>query len=285
MSEAPAWYNREDALANRWPWPPEGAYVPQEPAPLINPIKGLILTTPELSTIPEPTWLIRDVLQTGSLAWLAGAPRAYKSFMAIDWACALSLGVHTVGGRATKPTTVLYMACEGSTGLRKRTEAWAKATGLEPRVLWLPEAVQIGSRNWQWLTESCLDARVGLLVVDTYSRATLGLEEINGSEQGPVMAHLHAFRKATGAAILAVHHPSASGKPLRGHTILEGEADTIITMVRDDNGVVTMRCAKQKDAEEFEDEYYRASPTARSMVLVQTEKPLETTTQSKSRRT
>jgi len=276
-------------MTARWEDPnnygPDGVYIPGEPhlslVPEENPILAKFMTTDQLASIPEPRWLINGVIQTGSLTWLSGAPRAYKSFMAIDWACALSLGLHTCGGRRTSGGNVVYMACEGSSGLRKRTEAWEKATGMHPRVTWLPEAVQIGQRNWQWLTEACVQEKTDLLVIDTYSRATLGLEEINGAEQGPIMAHLHEFRKQTGAAVLAIHHPSASGKPLRGHTILEGEADAIITMVRDDNGVVTMHCNKQKDADEFEDEYYRASLTARSLVLVQTEKPAETTTKSK----
>lgn len=253
--------------------------------PLVNPMFARILTTEGLASIPEPDWIIQDVLQSGLLAWLSGAPRSYKSFMAIDWACAISLGVHTCGGRRTQQANVLYMACEGSSGLRRRTEAWERATGLKPQVAWLPDSVQVGSVDWAWLRDACVDLNIGLLVMDTYSRATLGLEEINGAEQGPVMAHMHRFREHTGAAILALHHPSAAGKPLRGHTILEGEADTIITMTRDDNNVVTVHCAKQKDSEEFADEYYRASPMARSIVLTATEKPTDVVTKRITRRT
>lgn len=251
---------------------------------LPNPIFSKILTTNALATLPEPSWIIRDVISTGSMAWLAGAPGAYKSFMAIDWACSVSLGVNTVGGRRTQATNVMYMACEGTGGLPKRVEAWEKATGLKPPVAWLPEAVQIGSVDWAWLRDACVDMNIGLLVIDTYSRVTVGMDEINVIDQGRMISRLDTFRQQTGAAILAVHHKSAGGKALRGHTSLEGAADTVITMDKADNGVVTMHCAKQKETEQWEDEYYRASPTARSMVLVQTEKPAETVTQSKPRR-
>lgn len=240
-----------------------------------NPIPGLIRTSADLAVIPEPAWLIRDLLAEGSMAWLAGAPGAYKSFMAIDWACALSLGVNTCGGRRTQPTNVLYMACEGAAGLWRRVEAWQRSTGLTANVAWLPAAVQIGSVEWAWLTETCLDRNIGLLVIDTYSRATLGLDEIDGREQGRMVKHLDTFREVTGAAVLGVHHHSAAGKTLRGHTSLEGAADTVITLTKD-NDVVTMACAKQKDAEQFAPEYYRASLTARSLVLVPCEEPAVT---------
>lgn len=245
---------------------------------LTNPIPGKLLTAAGLASLPEPSWIIRDLLATGSMAWLAGAPGAYKSFMAIDWACAVSLGVNTCGGRRTQQTNVLYMCCEGTGGLKRRVDAWSKATGLTPNVAWLPESIQIGGVDWSWLRDHCADTNVGLLVIDTYSRVTLGLDEIDGAKQGVILEHMKAFRKETDASMLNVHHKSAAGKTLRGHTSLEGDADTIVTLEKDDNGVVTMCVAKQKDTELPPDEYYRASPMANSITLTPCEKPLETST-------
>lgn len=263
-----------------------GYYIPQQRAAEtpVNPIPAKLLTTDQLASIPEPEWLIREVLAAGSMSWIAGAPGAYKSFLAIDWACAVSLGVNTSGGRRTKQTGVIYIAGEGVGGLRKRVEAWEKATGLKPLVAWLPEAVQIGQTDWEWLAETTQETQTGLVVIDTYARSTIGLEEISGADQGRVQAAMDSFRVRTGAALLGVHHHSASGKTLRGHTSLEGAADKIVTLTKDDNGIATMCHHKQKDTEQFEDEYYRASPTARSIVLTSCEKPLgtgETVTQRK----
>jgi hypothetical protein len=264
------------------PNPPKLYVAPPEPEPAVNPIPGKLLTSDQLSSIPAPTWIIRGLIATGSMAWIAGAPGAYKSFMAIDWACATSLGVNTVGGRSTKRTKVIYMAGEGVGGLKPRVEAWWKSTGMKPDVMWLPEAVQVGQRDWQWLEETTQETGAGLLVIDTYARSTIGLEEISGAAQGIMQGHMDAYRKTTGAAILAVHHHSAAGKTLRGHTSLEGAADKIVTLTKDDNGVATMCHYKQKETDKDPDEYYRASPSGESITLTSCEQPLQdekTTTQ------
>lgn len=262
----------------------DGYYKPRKPEPLTNPVTPKLLTTDQLDGIPEPTWIIDNVLASGSMTWIAGAPGAYKSFLAIDWACAVSLGVNTCGGNSTKTTPVIYMAGEGVGGLRARVQAWHKATGLKPAVMWLPEAIQIGKTDWMWLRETTKELAAGLVVIDTYARSTIGLKEIDGAEQGIIGAHMDAFRAATGSALLGVHHHSAAGKTLRGHTSLEGSADKIVTLTKDDNGIATMCHYKQKDTEPYPDEYYRASPNGKSITLTATEQP-ETVTESKRKRT
>lgn len=274
----PEYYNYDQARNRGWPWPPTGAHTPNsEPnygEQQYNELVSRLLTGDGLATLPEPVPMVHGMFNRGSGAWLAGNPGAYKSFFAIDIACAVSLGIRTNGGRNSEQTRVLYMACEGVGGLRKRVAAWEESTGLKSDVIWLPMAVQIGSPQWELLSRLIIEYGIGLLVVDTQARATVGLDESSPIDMGRMVQTLDRLRAETGVTTLLAHHSSAAGKTLRGSTVVDGAADTVVTLTKDPStGIVTMSNPKQKDIEQFQDEYYRALPTGRSITLIQTEQP------------
>jgi hypothetical protein len=64
------------------------------------------------------------------------------------------------------------------------------------------------------------------------------------------VTHADRIRKETGATVLFVHHTSKAGEVERGSTALRGAADTMI-QVKADDGVVSVICDKQKEAEPF----------------------------------
>lgn len=236
-----------------------------------NTIRSLIITTRQLAEIPEPEALIDGYLLRDTLTWLGGAPGAYKSFMAIELACVVASGT-TWRGVKVKPGRVLYVIAEGRSGAYKRVEAWMKASGTIVQIDWLPAAPQIGTASWQHLVDHVRVEGYDLIVLDTQSRLTTGHEENDASAATRIVGQLTTLKEASGACVLLVHHLNRGGTNLRGSSVIDGAADTVIEMVKLD-GVARVRNTKQKDIPEFGEFYVRAADTARSMVLVECEKP------------
>ncbi len=77
----------------------------------------------DLEELPDPAWLIEDLLPEGGLAELYGKPGVGKSFLSLDWALSLAAGVPWLG-RPLNQADVVYVSAEGGRGLKKRIAAW-----------------------------------------------------------------------------------------------------------------------------------------------------------------
>ena len=101
-----------------------------------------------------------------------------------------------------------------------------------------------------------------LTVIDTVARSMQGGDENASRDMGALICAADALRFATGTTALLVQHTPRNADNLRGHSSLEGAVDTAIE-VRANDGAFALRCAKQKDAAEFEDIRLAAPPSWR----------------------
>lgn len=213
----------------------------------------------ELEAMPPPTWLIKDVLVDDGLSVLYGDPGAGKSFLAIDMGLRIANGMDWHGAQAT-PTGVLYIAGEGKRGLGKRIKGWRKHHGLEgvevPFLL-LPTAVEIGDEKQRGKLLRTIDAAkdkagfdIGLIVIDTVSRALAGGDENSQEAMGQFVSACDAIKAHAGGALLGVHHSGKDkDKGMRGSTVLLGACDAVMKATKSEH-LVTLTTEKQKDAEE-----------------------------------
>ncbi len=73
----------------------------------------------DILSLPDPEWLIENLLVKGSFAVLFGAPGVGKSFLALSWALSLAAGKPWLD-RAVIGGPVVYIAAEGFGGLKLR---------------------------------------------------------------------------------------------------------------------------------------------------------------------
>ena len=105
---------------------PEGAYRPPgEPA---SPAHQKFTLEPwrDISFVVFDEWLIKQFLPLQGLAAIFGKPGSYKSFVALHIALCIALG-RRWGGRRVVQRNVVYIAAEGSVGLRKRKAGYQVA--------------------------------------------------------------------------------------------------------------------------------------------------------------
>lgn len=240
-----------------------------EPEAVLAPLerlRGALVTSEGLDSIPEPAPLIADVLFMDSTAWLIGKPGHAKSFLAIDFAGCVATG-EPWKGRKVAAGVVLYIAAEGVSGVRQRVRAWEQAEGRPMTgVLWLPEPVQADSAGWDVLVELVREIRPVLIVLDTQARITVGLEENSAKDMGTFVDKIERLRRSAGSCVLVVHHQGRSGEHGRGSTAIDGAATTTIRVEKDDDAVRVF-CPKQKDTEAFDEILLRLVPMGESAIL------------------
>jgi hypothetical protein len=91
-----------------------------------------------------------------------------------------------------------------------------------------------------------------LVVIDTLHRCMVDGDENLAKDMGKVISGCDRIRRATGAAVLLIHHSARSHEGERGSSALRGAVDTALAASRTEDGGVILACAKQKDEARFE---------------------------------
>jgi hypothetical protein len=226
------------------------------------PAKFPFLSNADIATLPDPVWLIENVLQQNSLAALYGQWGVFKSFIVLDWALCLATGRRWLDRTVTR-TDVLYIAGEGVGGLKDRIAAWQRSNGVDgliPGFRVVPMTVNMMDlTEAERLVHSAVEEQAassfmpGMIICDTLARAMVGGDENAVKDMSVVIHHSDIIRrKLGGATFLIVHHAGKDAeRGMRGSTGLPGALDTSFRVTRKDNSmVVELFCEKQKDGED-----------------------------------
>lgn len=201
-----------------------------------------LLTPDELAKQPPIQWLLDGILPRGVLAEMHGAPSVGKSLLALHFAA-----------RVSPRGVVVYVAAEGGAGYPARMAAWSALHGEPfPRdVLVFPHAVNLlDAAAVGAFGTALLAVRPALVVIDTLARCIVGAEENSAREIGMVINHCTGLVNALKTTVLLVHHTRKQGGTERGSSALRGACDVMLDVERTGK-LLTVRCAKMKDAVEF----------------------------------
>jgi hypothetical protein len=215
----------------------------------------------ELEQLPDLAWLVEALLPASSLAAMFGAPGSGKTFVALDLAMQIATGQAFLE-HATLRGGVLYLAAEGSAGLRRRVRAWKAAhnragerLGLQliteaPNLLMAADVEHILRAAAARPGDAGPPAPLRLIVIDTLARSMPGGDENSTEDMSTVIEHADRLRRASGATVLLVHHARKDNDVERGSTALRGGVDTLL-LVKNEDGERALLCEKQKDGEPF----------------------------------
>jgi hypothetical protein len=213
--------------------------------------------------IPPPQFAIEGLLEHRGLTSLVGAPGIGKSGIALDIAAALVTGNRWMG-RETLRQRVLYLPGEGLSGAVQRIKAWESAHDMDlGGELFVGDSIiQIGASTEAWaaVVEKMIRYEIGLLMLDTFARAAVGLEENSATDVGKAIARFGQVQMATGAGLMVIHHTKKDSTSGRGSSALFGALDTEL-LVREgtwwdgDDGPppgrpLEVEVTKQKNAEQ-----------------------------------
>lgn len=208
-------------------------------APSCETVAGVPLIMPfdHWRDLPPPQFVVDGLIEHQGFTALIGAPGIGKTGVALDLAAAICLGRRWMG-RSTLRMPVGYLPGEGMAGAVDRLRAWESAHGMNlGQDLFLGDSIiQVAASPaaWQSMISRIMDLNLGLLIVDTFARAAVGLEENSAKDVGQAVARFDQVRKATGVGLLVVHHTGKSGNSGRGSSALNGALDTELLVTEGD---------------------------------------------------
>jgi hypothetical protein len=227
----------------------------------VDPVTAMIdrmLTPEQLRELPRPVPLVAGLLDLATSAWLIGRPKSCKSFVSLDLAAHIGLGLDWQG-RRVRQGRVVYVVAEGRQGIGLRVNAWEREYGPIKDLVVLPEPVPANERvgkyggvvagQWSVLVEACRRLAPALVIIDTQARVTVGLNENDNGDMSYYAAQADRIKDATGACVLTVHHMGRNGSNARGASAIDGAQDAELRVERasDDAMMITIHVDAQKD--------------------------------------
>jgi hypothetical protein len=193
----------------------------------------------------EATWLIHNVLEANVLAVLAGPRASFKSFIALDWAMRIAM--------ADNPVVIL--SGEGA-GLGRRAEAWMQEHGKkrsidELNVLALESIANLNAeQDMQDLQEAIDQAgiRPALVIVDTFSKFSAGLDENSNQEVAEYLSKLTIGlrERYTATVLLVAHSGHGDAKRPRGASALMANPDAEYIVERPDAQAMVVSVSRER---------------------------------------
>lgn len=160
--------------------------------------------------------------------------------------------LHTVFELSTKMSVILVLA-EGQDGMSDRLRAEMKLHGEEAisdNLYILPQPVNLRKADdiGQFI-EAIQDQKLKpkLIVFDTLSGCTPGMDENTSDGVGPVIEQAKRLIHTLDAAVILVHHSRKNDDEFRGHTMLHSDPDVQILIKKNAKNEVTITTRKVKD--------------------------------------
>lgn len=208
-------------------------------------------------------WLVKGVLPAKERTIVYGEPQSGKSFLALDMAMAVARGTPFFGNKV-KQAGVVYCAFEGGKGFANRVNAYRYGHEVQddevPFVTLTHDADLFGSResvemltaeilHWRQKFHDELNIDLGLIVFDTVSACTPGMDENSGNDMGRFLANGRHIATAADSALMFIHHVPKGGTTPRGSGKLTGDLEAAIHVQFDTRSGVddegrTMRIAR-----------------------------------------
>ncbi len=256
------------------------------------------LSLPGTIPVSPPRWIVKGLIEEGSLAVFFGDPGAGKSFLSLDLACSIATRTLFHDRPVKKAGPVFYLAGEGFSGIQRRIAAWALSHGKRldqipvavsrmPASLCYTEAMAIVADSLDgWAAEL---GTPSVIIIDTWSRSLAGDENSSLDAAVGVQALDTLRGRFPGAACLVVHHSGQADKSrARGSSVLRAACDLEVAVTKNAEGIITASCTKSKDAIPFSPLYFSLTDVGlgfvddegqevSSAVLMKSEKPEEHT--------
>lgn len=221
--------------------------------PLFRPA-GDILAEPVITT----PWLVRGLLRDGGVAMVASGPKAGKTWMALELACAVATGTRAFAAdrfKAPRAASVAYFFAEDDqASVVAHVRAFASGRGVTAeelgRNLYLcPMGHHLNLTRDSDLALVLASAReipsLKLIVLDPLRNVHSGAEN-ESDAMIDVLSRLRFIHRKTGATVLTPHHAKKlsredildgslmAGGAIRGSSAIFGALDSLMMIARDE---------------------------------------------------
>lgn len=207
--------------------------------------------------------LIKGIIPGRGIGMIFGAPKAGKTFIALDMVLSVAVG-KPWNGHAVKQNAgpIVYIAGEGHAGFRWRVEAWETERGVKVNPEWFlltERSVNFGDANALKQLRADIDflpRKPSCIVIDTVFRATAGANVNEQEVMSKFWAECEDMSRKYECAVLTVHHPSKGNSNASfGSIVSEASVDFQIAVVVEGKERI-VRSMLSKDGKPFDDIYF-----------------------------
>lgn len=202
-----------------------------------------VLDFMDIMNLPEPTYLIDEMIIEEALGFVFGPPGCGKSFLTIGMALSIATGQSTWFNRGIKKHgPVIYISSEGTGDMKHRIKAWQKETGHSDDET--PFYLIRQSLNFMLGADvdrlikavAAVSTKLGqspvAIFVDTVSRVLPGADENLQKDMTLFISACDILRNTFHSTVVGVHHTSRAGN-LRGSTVFDGAGDFLLGIERE----------------------------------------------------
>jgi hypothetical protein len=217
------------------------------------------------ATVARAAWLLPPYIERNAIVIFYGGYGTYKSFVSLDWAMRVALGMPALGHASPAVSgDVLFISAEGR-GLAQRLRAWcagnfpdesAGAVLNRTRLYCVEHPVNLSdARCARALVARIAELNIApvLIVVDTMTRNSDGRIENSTTDASAYLAIIdQGLRAQYHCAVLLIHHVGHVEKGrIRGPIVLAANTDTLIRIERPDpqQRLATLTIERLKDSE------------------------------------
>ena len=217
----------------------------------------LLIPAPEFSSLRKPDidWLVRGVIERGSNGFIAGPPKAGKSWISTDLAICLATGQRWLGLEVAYASKVALISREDNPAMTAwRLKALCFGRSMMPENLsnlWINSKEQ--SPRFRIDDPALLSPMIArikdlgseVIILDVMN-ILHSADENDASQMRSVMDALTFLHTETGAGVCVVHHFNKSGdgsltQRLRGSSAIAGWAEYVVAVDRKADGPRTVR--------------------------------------------
>lgn len=219
----------------------------------------------ELHQLPKREYLIKHLLDRSGTSVIYGESNCGKTFIALD------LALHIVKAKPwhnhkVYSSAVVYVATEGGLGLQERLEAFRLHNNCneDGEFYLITASIDLCSspKDAKELVQEIRSIpNVGLIVIDTLSRAMAGGNENSPDDMGRFIRICDYIKQETRSHILIIHHAGKDpSRGARGHSALRAAVDSEFEVTKIDNGFISLEVKKQRDTRTGDIYYFDLLP-------------------------
>ena len=213
--------------------------------------EGLFITIEDMMAgIKKPNWLIKGMLERGSMNLIFGESGAGKSLFAMDWAFCAATGRDWHGHKIKEELKTLIIMGEGLRGASMRFKALSQKYGEAPKNIRLSRRSinLLDSKEADDILKIVaeLDFKPDIIIIDTLHRNMVG-DENSSEDMAMYFKSIELLARRLDAAIVTVHHSGHGDKGRsRGSSSIKAAMDAEFCVTKNGDGI-TFSCTKSKD--------------------------------------
>ena len=204
----------------------------------------------------DTQWLVEKLIPHEAVTMISGAPRSYKTFIALDVALKIADGEKLFNKFVTKQSSVLILDEENHPRiLKQRAKILSQKTDL-PIFISSKKNFLINEKSTIEVIRFSKEKDIKLVIFDSLI-CIHDADENSASEMRKVMKH---FKEITnnGIAVIIIHHHGKTesrkaSQKIRGSSDIFAQVDCHISVTRGENDeIITLEQSKLREAQEME---------------------------------